>query len=139
MRAHRLYAEGPRDADPAWLEFFTPGGPAGLEALARADLNQYERAAAGAEQAVLLHGCQFTRNRALYTADIAIHHAVRDRPDPEAAAEAAGRALAYLPEVRSDRLLQQLHNMASALQRHACVPAVADWLEAYRATADVVI
>lgn len=139
VRAHRLYAQGPRDADPRWLEFFTPGELAGLEALARADLNQHERAAAGAEQAVLLHGNQFTRNRALYTADIAIHHAVRDRPNPEAAAEAAGRALAYLPEVRSDRLLQQLHNMASALQRHAAVPAVADWLQAYRATADVVI
>lgn len=139
VRAHRLYAEGPRDADPMWLEFFTPGELAGLEALARADLNQHERAAAGAEQAVLLHGDQFPRNRALYTADIAIHHAVRGRPDPEAAAEAAGRVLAYLPEVGSDRLLQQLHTMASALQRHAAVPAVADWLQAYRASADVVI
>jgi hypothetical protein len=34
--------------------------------------------------------------------------------------------------VRSDRLLQQLHNAESALQRHTTVPAVADWLEEYR-------
>ncbi|MFE2046008.1 hypothetical protein ACFXAZ_34840 [Streptomyces sp. NPDC059477] len=135
VTAHRLYAEGPADADPGWLEFFTPAELAGLEALARADLGQHERAAAGVEQAVLLHGTAFARNRALYTADIAVQHAVRDRPEPEAAAEAAGRLLTYLPEVRSDRLLQQLRNVESALQRHAAVPAVADWLEEYRTTA----
>ncbi|MGW1278910.1 hypothetical protein ACWD4V_18460 [Streptomyces tsukubensis] len=135
VRAHRLYAKGPAGADPAWLEFFTPAELAGLEALARADLGQHERAAAGAEQAVLLHGDAFVRNRALYTADIAVQHAVRNRPEPEAAAEAAGRLLAYLPEVRSDRLLQQLHHVESALQRHAAVPAVADWLEQYRTAA----
>ncbi|MGW7605338.1 hypothetical protein [Streptomyces antimycoticus] len=134
---HRLYAQGPSDADPQWLEFYTPAELAGLEALARADLGQHQRAAAGAEQAVLLHGDTFARNRALYTADVAIQHALRDRPEPEAAAEAAGRVLAYLPQVRSDRLLQQLHNVESALQRHAAVPAVADWLEEYRATTSV--
>ncbi|MET9057507.1 hypothetical protein ABZX99_06760 [Streptomyces antibioticus] len=132
VRAHRLYAKGPTDADPDWLEFYTPAELAGLEALARADLDQHERAAAGAEQAVLLHGDAFARNRALYTADVAVQHAVRERPDPEAAAEAAGRVLHHLPEVRSDRLLKQLHNVESALQRHAAVPAVADWLEEYR-------
>ncbi|MFD5898601.1 hypothetical protein [Streptomyces sp. NPDC060366] len=138
VRAHHLYAQGPREgADPAWLEFFTPGELAGLEALARADLDQHDRAAAGAEQAVLLHGEAFARNRALYEADVAIQHAVRERPEPEAAAEAAGRVLAYLPEVRSDRLLQQLHNVESALQRHTAVPAVSDWLEKYRATTGV--
>ncbi|MEU3353080.1 hypothetical protein [Streptomyces sp. NPDC037389] len=134
VRAHTLHAKGPRDTDPAWLEFFTPAELAGLEALARADLGQHESAAAGAEQAVLLHGDQFARNRALYQADVAIQHAIRGRPEPEAAAEAAGRVLAYLPDVRSDRLLQSLHNVESALQRHNGVPAVADWLEEYRTT-----
>jgi hypothetical protein len=137
VRAHHLYAKGPAEADPDWLEFFSPGELAGLEALARADLAQHERAAAGAEQAVLLHGTQFQRNRALYTADVAIQHAMRERPEPEAAAEAAGRVLSYLPDVRSDRLLQQLHNVQSALQRHTAVPAVADWLEEYRTTTGI--
>ncbi|MFF7534535.1 hypothetical protein ACFZB2_36355 [Streptomyces bobili] len=137
VRAHHLYARGPTEADPDWLEFFSPAELAGLESLARADLAQHERAAAGAEQAVLLHAGQFTRNRALYTADVAIQHALRHRPEPEAAAEAAGRVLAYLPSVRSDRLLQQLQNVHSALQRHADVPAVADWLEQYRTTTGV--
>ncbi|MFF4607754.1 hypothetical protein ACFY12_34075 [Streptomyces sp. NPDC001339] len=134
VRAHHLYAKGPCDNDPPWLGFYAPGELAGLECLARADLGQHERAASGAEQAVLLHGDAFARNRALYTADVAIQHAVRDRPEPEAAAEAAGRVLAFLPEVRSDRLLQSLHNVAGALQRHNRVPAVADWIEEYRTT-----
>ncbi|MEI5520443.1 hypothetical protein WB401_25640 [Streptomyces brasiliscabiei] len=132
VRAHDLYAKGPSEADPDWLEFYTPAELAGLEALARADLDQHERAAAGAEQAVMLHGDRFTRNKALYTADVAIQHAVSNRPEPEAAAEAAQRVLAYVPQVRSDRLLQQLQNVESALQRHARLPSVADWLEEYR-------
>jgi hypothetical protein len=134
VRAHHLYAQGPSDNDPPWLSFYAPGELAGLESLARADLGQHERAVSGAEQAVLLHGSAFARNRALYTADVAIHHAVRDRPEPEAAAEAAGQLLTFLPEVRSDRLLQSLHNVAGALQRHNRVPAVADWIEEYRTT-----
>ncbi|MGY1583808.1 GNAT family N-acetyltransferase [Streptomyces sp. MN13] len=79
VRAHQLYAKGPRKADPDWLEFYTPAELAGLEALARADLDQHEGAVAGAEQAVLLHGDRFARNRALYTADVAIQHAIRER------------------------------------------------------------
>lgn len=134
VQAHHLYAQGPADADPTWLDFYAPGELSGLESLARADLGQHERAAAGAEQAVLLHGGAFARNSALYTADIAIQHAVRDKPEPEAAAEAAGKVLAYLPEVRSDRLLQSLHDVAGALQRHNRVPVVATWLEEYRST-----
>ncbi|MEU6404999.1 hypothetical protein [Streptomyces sp. NPDC046985] len=134
VKAHHLYSQGPADADPSWLGFYAPGELAGLESLARADLGQHERAAAGAEQAVLLHGGAFARNSALYTADIAIQHAVRDRPEPEAAAEAAAKVLAFLPEVRSDRLLQSLHDVAGALQRHNRVPVVAHWIEEYRTT-----
>ncbi len=135
VHAHHLYAKGPCENDPSWLDFYAPGELAGLECLARADLGQHERAAAGAEQAVLLHGEAFARNRALYTADVAIQHAVRERPEPEQAADAAGRVLAFLPEVRSDRLLQALHNVAGALQRHHRVPAVADFIEEYHTTA----
>lgn len=135
VHAHTLYSKGPSDEDPPWLDFFTVAELAGLEALARADLGQHARAAAGAEQAVLLHqGDSFARNRALYEADIAIQHSVSDRPDLEAAAEAAGRVLAYLPDVRSARLLHSLHDVAGALQRHAGVPVVADWIEEYRIT-----
>ncbi|SCK23175.1 hypothetical protein YW7DRAFT_01745 [Streptomyces sp. AmelKG-E11A] len=126
--AHSLYAKGPADADPDWLEFYTPAELAGLEALARADLAQHSRAAAGAEQAVLLHGGQFTRNRALYQADVAIQYSIKEQPELESAVAAAGQLLTYFPDVRSERLVAQLSKAASALARHASVPLVADWL-----------
>jgi len=133
VRAHDLYAKGPAAGDPDWLEFYSPAELTGLESLCRADLGQHDRAAAGAQSAVLLSGEVHARNRALYTADIALHQAVRDRPDPEAAADAATRALAYLPEVRSDRLVRALGDIAAALQRHRALPAVRDWFDSYTA------
>jgi hypothetical protein len=131
VRAHDLYAKGPADADPNWLEFYTPAELTGLESLCRADLGQHDRAAAGAQSAVLLSGEKHTRNRALYTADIALHHAVREHPDPEAAADAATRTLAYLPDITSSRLTRALRDIAAALQQHRTVPAVANWFDAY--------
>ncbi|MGG8410498.1 N-acetyltransferase family protein [Streptomyces sp. 12297] len=91
IRVHNLYAQGPRDNDPDWLTFYVPAELAGLESLCRADLGQYERASAGAEQAVMLFGDGHLRNRALYTADIALHHARKKNPDLDAATEAAHR------------------------------------------------
>ncbi|MFD0412553.1 hypothetical protein [Streptomyces sp. NPDC127108] len=62
---------------------------------------------------------------------------MKDRSEPEAAAEDARRVLAPLLEVSSDRLLKQLHNVESALRRHADVEAVADWLEERRTATGV--
>ncbi|MFE3629463.1 hypothetical protein [Streptomyces goshikiensis] len=134
VRAHDLYARGPSDADPDWLAFFVPAELAGLESLCRADLGQHDRASAGAEQAVMLFGAGHTRNRSLYTADIALHHARRTGPDLDAATDAAHRTLAYLPDVRSQRLIRSLRDIAGALQPHRQVRCVADYLDAYRAT-----
>jgi len=133
VHAHNLYAKGPTAADPDWLEFYSPAELTGLESLCRADLGQHDRAAAGAQSAVLLSDEHHTRNRALYSADLAMHQVVRGHPDPEAAADAATRALAYLPEVRSTRLTRALDDIAAALQRHRALPAVRDWFDAYEA------
>jgi hypothetical protein len=137
-KAHTLYAKGPRDEDPDWLEFFTPAELASLESLCRADLGQHDRAVSGAQQAVLLQGDGFTRNRALYTAYVAVRHTSGARPDPEQAVEAASHVLTFLPDVKSDRLVHMLHDVAGALLRHSRVPAVADWLEEYQATMEAV-
>ncbi|MFH8626027.1 hypothetical protein ACH4A8_29805 [Streptomyces vietnamensis] len=134
VHAHNLYAQGPRDADPDWLAFYVPAELAGLESLCRADLGQHERAAAGAEQAVMLFADGHLRNRALYTADIALHHARTSAPDLDAAAAAAHRALSYLPDVRSERLLRALRDIAGTLQPHHRTAAVADYLDAHCAT-----
>ncbi|MFJ5122388.1 hypothetical protein [Kitasatospora sp. NPDC088548] len=129
VRAYTLYAQGPSDADPAWLDFYVPGELAGLESLCRADLGQHQRAVAGAEHAVMLFSDGHPRNRALYTADIALHHARSPRPDLDAVTEAGRRALAHLPDVRSQRLVRSLNDIADALRAHRTVPCVADYLD----------
>ncbi|MFE5709674.1 hypothetical protein ACFQ7J_02435 [Streptomyces sp. NPDC056501] len=133
VHAHNLYAKGPSDADPDWLAFYVPGELAGLESLCRADLGQHGRAAGGAEQAVMLFADGHLRNRALYTADIALHHARKPDPDLDTAAEAAHRTLAYLPEIRSERLLRSLRDIVGTLQPHHRTRAVAEYLDTYRA------
>ncbi|MEW1914412.1 hypothetical protein AB0442_39500 [Kitasatospora sp. NPDC085895] len=134
VRAYNLYSKGPSDADPDWLGFYVPAEIAGLESLCRADLGQLERAASGAETAVMLFGDDsHARNRALYTADIALHHARKPQPDLDAAADAARRTLAYLPDVRSERLLRSLRDIAGTLQAHDRTRPVTDYLTAYRA------
>ncbi|MEU4296392.1 hypothetical protein [Kitasatospora aureofaciens] len=137
VRAYDLYSKGPRDADPDWLEFFVPAELAGLESLCRADLGQLDRACAGAEQAVMLFAQGHARNRALYTADIALHQARRERPDLDAATDAGHRTLAYLKDVRSKRLLASLHGIANSLEYHREVPCVARYLHAYRTAVPV--
>ncbi|MFC8452150.1 hypothetical protein [Kitasatospora sp. NPDC057223] len=138
VRAYELYAKGPRDADPEWLSFFVPAELAGLESLCRADLGQHDRAAAGAEQAVMLFADGHPRNRSLYTADIALHHARRAAPDLDAATDAAHRTLAYLPDVRSERLIRSLRDIAGALQSHREVRCVATYLDSYRSAVPAV-
>ncbi|MFJ3310322.1 hypothetical protein ACIPSA_46500 [Streptomyces sp. NPDC086549] len=133
IHAHNLYAQGPRDADPDWLTFYVPAELAGLESLCRADLGQHERATAGAEQTVMLFADSHPRNQALYTADLALHHARKTNPDLDAAADAAHRTLAYLPDVRSERLLRSLRDIAGTLKPHHRTRVVADYLDTYRA------
>jgi hypothetical protein len=80
----------------------------------------------------MLFDAGHARNRSLYTADIALHHAKKPSPDLEAAADATHRAIAYLPDVRSQRLLRSLRDIANVLSVHRKVPCVADCLDAYR-------
>ncbi|MGW4698639.1 hypothetical protein ACWEO1_40460 [Kitasatospora cineracea] len=131
VRAHHHYAKGPSSADPHWLEFYAPAELAGLESLCRADLGQHDRAAHGAEQAVMLFDTDHPRNRALYAADVALHRLAQARPDLDAAADAALRALGHLPGIRSARLQRALHHVASRLAAHPA-DATRNALEAYR-------
>ncbi|MFD7451802.1 hypothetical protein [Kitasatospora sp. NPDC059827] len=133
VRAYDLYAKGPQEADPDWLGFFVPGELAGLESLCRADLGQFDRACSGTEQAVMLFSGGHARNAALYTADIALHQARRERPDLDAAVDAGHRTLAYLNDVHSERLALAVHNIATSLGPHRKVPQVAEYLDAHRA------
>ncbi|CAN3985877.1 hypothetical protein [Kitasatospora purpeofusca] len=88
------------------MDFFVPAELAGLESLCRADLGQHDRAVAGAEQAVMLFADGHPRNRALYTADIALHHTTDAGPHTLARLEcqhrmACARCDFYTPNASS--------------------------------------
>ncbi|MET9395983.1 hypothetical protein [Kitasatospora sp. NPDC002965] len=131
VRAHHHYAADPRDAYPPWLEFYVPAELAGLESLCRSDLGQHGRAGNGAEQAVMHFGTGHARNRALYTADIALHRLRGPSPDLDAATEAALNALGHLRSIRSARLECSLQQVALQLATHPG-PTTHDALDAYR-------
>ncbi|MEV4441424.1 tetratricopeptide repeat protein [Streptomyces sp. NPDC049577] len=123
LRARSLFERGPSEADPEWMTFFGEAELEGLEAQCWSALADWSRAVRHAERAVALVDPHFTRNLALYTAQLA-GDLVRDE-QPEASAEAAGRALDLLTQVQSSRIRAMLNTTARRLRRHAGEPAVA--------------
>ncbi|MFI8995357.1 tetratricopeptide repeat protein [Streptomyces sp. NPDC053542] len=119
LRAHRLFAHGPSDADPEWMSFYGDAELEGLEAQCWSALGERGRAAEHARRAVALQNPHFTRNIALYTAELAGNLAGSGAPDE--AASAGLRALDLLGEVGSARVRTMLAGTAKALrpQRHA--------------------
>ncbi|MFF6960977.1 tetratricopeptide repeat protein [Streptomyces sp. NPDC008317] len=105
-RAHSLFASGPRDADPAWMTFFGEAELSGLAAQAWSALGAHSRAAAAAREAVRLQDPHFTRNIALYEAELALNLAASGQP--EEAQAARSRALRLLGQVRSSRIRAML-------------------------------
>jgi tetratricopeptide (TPR) repeat protein len=133
-RAHRFFAQGPADADPEWMSFFGEAELSGLEAQAWAALGDHHRATGHARRAVALQDPHFTRNIALYGAELAGDLARSGEPDE--AADAASRALGLLagsrPGVHSPRIRGMLRAAARALRPYAARPAVADYLARQR-------
>ncbi|WP_433889553.1 tetratricopeptide repeat protein [Streptomyces sp. CA-111067] len=105
-RAQSLYASGPRDADPEWMSFFGEAEFAGLEAQAFSALGLYERAVEAARRAVRLQNPHFTRNVALYEAELALNLGRSGAREESAAA--ATRARALLSGVHSTRIRRML-------------------------------
>ncbi|SCK19921.1 hypothetical protein [Streptomyces sp. WMMB 322] len=126
-RAHALFDRGPSDPDPPWMSFFGEAELAGLEAQCWSALHDWERAAAQAGRAVALQDPHFLRNRALFTAELAGDLAALKRPDE--AAEAGGKALALLGDVRSARIRGMLGTAARRLRPYAGNSAVDAFLE----------
>ncbi|MEU6934981.1 hypothetical protein AB0A05_38560 [Streptomyces sp. NPDC046374] len=73
------------------------------------------------------------RNRALYTADIALHDTRKAHPDLDAVTDAAHRALAHLTDVRSERLQRSPQTVTRTLQPHARSRTVSAYLDSYHA------
>ncbi|MET7363781.1 tetratricopeptide repeat protein [Streptomyces sp. NPDC005562] len=131
-RAHGLFERGVRDEDPEWMTFYGPAELAGLEAQCWSALGEWARAAGHARLAATTAAAQtpqFTRNIALYTAELADDLARAGRPDE--AARAGLRVLALLGEVQSSRIQSILAATARVLLPHRGVPEVNDFLEGH--------
>ncbi|MFC8916285.1 tetratricopeptide repeat protein [Streptomyces sp. NPDC057116] len=101
-RAHTLFGRGPGDADPEWMSFFGEPELEALEAQCWSALRDWPRAARHARRAAALQNPHFTRNLALYRAQLAADLARGG--SPEEAAAAGERVLDLLDEVQSSRI-----------------------------------
>jgi tetratricopeptide (TPR) repeat protein len=113
-RAQLLFARGPNDNDPEWMSFFGEAELEGLEAQCWSALGIWDRAAGHAERAVQLQNPHFTRNRALFTAELAGDLAAQG--EAEHAAATAARALDFLGPVQSTRISAMLDAVARRLR-----------------------
>jgi tetratricopeptide (TPR) repeat protein len=126
-RAQALYERGHSDADPEWMSFYGEAELEGLEAQCWSTLGDWGRAARHARRAARLQDPHFTRNIALYTAELADDLARGGRPDEAAAA--GMKVLDLLGEVQSSRVQTMLAATARVLRPHRRASGVSAFLE----------
>ncbi|MGX1130908.1 tetratricopeptide (TPR) repeat protein [Streptomyces glaucescens] len=126
-RAQALFGRGPSDADPEWMSFYGEAELEGLEAQCWSTLGDWQRAARHAGRAARLQDPHFTRNIALYTAELADDLARGGRPDEAAAA--GMRVLDLLDQVQSSRVQTMLAGTARLLGPHRRASGVSQFLE----------
>ncbi|MET7479331.1 hypothetical protein ABZT17_33910 [Streptomyces sp. NPDC005648] len=126
-RAQALFERGPSDADPEWMSFYGEAELEGLEAQCWSTLGDWRRAARHARQAARLQDPHFSRNIALYTAELSDDLARGGRPDEAAAA--GMRVLDLLDQVQSSRIQTMLAGTARVLLPHRRATGVSGFLE----------
>ncbi|MEV5551603.1 hypothetical protein AB0L35_36675 [Streptomyces sp. NPDC052309] len=126
-RAQTLFERGPSDADPEWMSFYGEAELEALEAQCWSTLGDWPRAARHARRAAELQDPHFTRNIALYSAELADDLARGGRPDEAAAA--GMRVLDLLDEVQSSRIHTMLAGTARVLLPHRRASGVSTFLE----------
>ncbi|MEV3971113.1 hypothetical protein AB0K68_23650 [Streptomyces sp. NPDC050698] len=126
-RAQAFFERGPAEADPEWMSFYGEAELEGLEAQCWSTLGDWPRAARHARRAAELQDPHFTRNIALYTAELADDLARGGRPDE--AAVAGMRVLDLLEEVQSSRVQTMLAATARVLLPHRRASGVSAFLE----------
>lgn len=127
VRAQALYERGRSDADPEWMSFYGEAELEGLEAQCWSTLGDWTRAARHARRAAQLQDPHFSRNIALYTAELADDLARGGRPDE--AADAGMRVLDLLDQVQSSRIQTMLAGTARVLLPHRRACGVSEFLE----------
>ncbi|MFE9703870.1 hypothetical protein [Streptomyces sp. NPDC005930] len=131
VRAQTFFGRGPSDTDPEWMSFFGEAELEGLEAQCWSTLGDWPRAARHARRAAELQDPHFTRNLALYTAELADDLARGGRPDE--AAGAGTRVLDLLGEVQSSRVRTMLAGTARVLLPHRRAAQVSTFLDRHGA------
>ncbi|MFF4034093.1 tetratricopeptide repeat protein [Streptomyces sviceus] len=131
-RAQAYFERGHSDADPEWMSFYGEAELEGLEAQCWSTLGDWRRAARHARRAADLQDPHFTRNIALYTAELADDLARGGHPDEGAAAGL--RVLELLGEVQSSRVQTMLAATARVLLPHRRAPGVSAFLERHAST-----
>ncbi|WP_128378698.1 hypothetical protein [Streptomyces cavernae] len=126
-RARALYERGASDADPEWMSFYGAAEVEGLEAQCWSTLGDWPRAARHAHRAAALQDPHFTRNIALYTAQLADDLVRGGRPDE--AAVAGLRVLDLLDQVQSSRIQSMLAGTARVLLPHRRASGVSAFLQ----------
>ncbi|MEU0188867.1 hypothetical protein ABZ250_03170 [Streptomyces afghaniensis] len=135
-RAQALFDRGPSDDDPEWMSFYGEAELEGLEAQCWSTLGDWPRAARHARRAAELQDPHFTRNIALYTAELADDLARGGLPDE--AALAGMRVLDLLEEVQSSRIQTMLAATARVLSPHRRASGVSAFLERHASMPRVV-
>ncbi|MDH6434608.1 tetratricopeptide (TPR) repeat protein [Streptomyces sp. SAI-144] len=131
-RAQAFFERGLSDADPEWMSFYGEAELEGLEAQCWSTLGDWRRAARHAGRAADLQDPHFTRNIALYTAELADDLARGGHPDESAAAGL--RVLELLGEVQSSRIQTMLAGTARVLLPHRRASGVSAFLERHAST-----
>ncbi|MFE3030223.1 tetratricopeptide repeat protein [Streptomyces canus] len=131
-RAQAYFERGHSDADPEWMSFYGEAELEGLEAQCWSTLGDWRRAARHARRAADLQDPHFTRNIALYTAELADDLARGGHPDEGAAAGL--RVLELLGEVQSSRIQTMLAATARVLLPHRRASGVSAFLERHAST-----
>ncbi|MGW1161855.1 hypothetical protein ACWD5Q_24920 [Streptomyces sp. NPDC002513] len=126
-RAQALFARGTSDADPEWMTFYGEAELEGLEAQCWSALGDWPRAARHARRAAHLQNPHFSRNIALYTAELADDLARGGHPDE--AAQAGTRVLDLLDQVQSSRVQTMLAGTARVLLPHRRASGVSAFLD----------
>ncbi|WP_406402197.1 tetratricopeptide repeat protein [Streptomyces sp. NBC_00879] len=114
VRAHGYFDRGAADADPEWMSFFGEPELEALQAQCWSALGEWSRAARHARRAASLQDRRFTRNLALYRAELALNLAHAGAPAE--AARAGQQVLDLLEEVRSTRIQSMLSDTARVLR-----------------------
>ena len=130
-RAQALFERGHSDDDPEWMSFYGEAELEGLEAQCWSTLGDWRRASRHARRAAHLQDPHFSRNIALYTAELADDLAREGRPDEAAAA--ALRVLDLLTQVQSSRIQTMLAGTARVLLPHRRASGVSEFLDRHAA------